>query len=87
MINALYNKKFAISSLHSLGAVLSFCLFFTCSNKNKLRMSEINIIPKPTYQKIESGNTNLLLIDKITTQTNSNAEVEIAKIVSPSIGV
>ena len=48
-------------------------------------MSEINIIPKPTYQKIESGNTNLLLIDKITTQTNSSAEVEIAKMVQQLI--
>ena len=42
-------------------------------------MSEINIIPKPTYQKIESGNTNLLSIEKIITQTDNIDEIATCK--------
>ena len=44
-------------------------------------MSEINIIPKPTYQKIEPGYTNLSSIEKIITQTSNVSEMEVAKMV------
>ncbi len=85
MIDALYNDKFRFPPFCFLSAVLSICLFFTCSNKDKSHMIEINIIPKPTYQKIESGNTNLLSIEKIITQTDNIDEMQIAKMVQKLI--
>ena len=48
-------------------------------------MTEINIIPKPTYQKVEPGKTNLLSIKKIITKTNNISEIEIAKMVQQLI--
>ena len=48
-------------------------------------MTEINIIPEPTYQKVEPGKTNLLSIKKIITKTNNISEIEIAKMVQQLI--
>ncbi|HAF88488.1 MAG TPA: hypothetical protein DCG23_01765, partial [Deltaproteobacteria bacterium] len=76
-------KKIIRIFLCFLFAIMVFSISPNCTTENntKPNMSKINIIPKPKSLKLNTHTLDVGLIDKVSTATNSDSEIKIAKMI------